>query len=119
MAAPIRRPFPQSRRPSRAHHEQVDAQGTVGAEDARLYAAVSSSSSMATSDSATSCKLLLIGSSSVGKSSLLVQFSDNQWLPDRASTTVSVSVRVSHEPIHLFNAPVAYCLRIPGTQYGS
>lgn len=40
-------------------------------------------------------KLLLIGNSSVGKSSLLVRFSDKQWLPeDEASATIGVDFRV-------------------------
>lgn len=35
------------------------------------------------------CKLLLIGNSSVGKSSLLLRFSDEQWLPeDESSATI-------------------------------
>ena len=42
------------------------------------------------------CKLLLIGNSSVGKSSLLLRFSDEQWLPeDEASATIGVDFRVS------------------------
>ena len=41
-------------------------------------------------------KLLLIGNSSVGKSSLLLRFSDEQWLPeDEASATIGVDFRVS------------------------
>lgn len=41
------------------------------------------------------CKLLLIGNSSVGKSSLLMRFSDEQWLPeDEASATIGVDFRV-------------------------
>jgi KH domain/Ras family len=40
-------------------------------------------------------KLLLIGNLSVGKSSLLLRFSDKQWLPeDEASTTIGVDFRV-------------------------
>ncbi|THH13130.1 hypothetical protein EW146_g7048 [Bondarzewia mesenterica] len=40
-------------------------------------------------------KLLLIGNSSVGKSSLLLRFSDEQWLPeDEASATIGVDFRV-------------------------
>jgi hypothetical protein len=49
-------------------------------------------------------KLLLIGNSSVGKSSLLLRFSDKQWLPeDEASATIGVDFRVrSHtSPSHL------------------
>ncbi|KIJ31441.1 hypothetical protein M422DRAFT_70853 [Sphaerobolus stellatus SS14] len=41
------------------------------------------------------CKLLLIGNSSVGKSSLLLRFTDEQWLPeDEASATIGVDFRV-------------------------
>lgn len=41
-------------------------------------------------------KLLLIGNSSVGKSSLLLRFSDEQWLPeDETSATIGVDFRVS------------------------
>lgn len=41
-------------------------------------------------------KLLLIGNSSVGKSSLLLRFSDEQWLPeDESSATIGVDFRVS------------------------
>jgi GTPase SAR1 family protein len=41
-------------------------------------------------------KLLLIGNSSVGKSSILLRFSDQQWLPeDEASATIGVDFRVS------------------------
>jgi len=51
---------------------------------------------MATTNSIINCKLLLIGNSSVGKSSLLMRFSDEQWLPeDEASATVGVDFRVS------------------------
>ncbi len=40
-------------------------------------------------------KLLLIGNSSVGKSSLLLRFSDEAWLPeDEASATIGVDFRV-------------------------
>ncbi|KAI0271010.1 ras family-domain-containing protein [Russula aff. rugulosa BPL654] len=40
-------------------------------------------------------KLLLIGNSSVGKSSLLLRFSDKQWLPeDEASATIGVDFRL-------------------------
>lgn len=42
-------------------------------------------------------KLLLIGNSSVGKSSLLLRFSDEQWLPeDEASATIGVDFRVCY-----------------------
>ncbi|KAI9509398.1 hypothetical protein F5148DRAFT_1188436, partial [Russula earlei] len=38
--------------------------------------------------------LLLIGNSSVGKSSLKLHFSDKQWLPeDEASATIGVDFR--------------------------
>ena len=44
-------------------------------------------------------KLLLIGNSSVGKSSLLLRFSDEQWLPeDESSATIGVDFRVSSTP---------------------
>ncbi|SRR6266403_3594379 len=40
-------------------------------------------------------KLLLIGNSSVGKSSLLLRFSDKQWLPeDEVSATIEVDFRL-------------------------
>jgi Ras-related protein Rab-18 len=40
-------------------------------------------------------KLLLIGNSSVGKSCLLLRFSDEQWLPeDESSATIGVDFRV-------------------------
>jgi len=40
-------------------------------------------------------KLLLIGNSSVGKSSLLLRFSDEQWLPeDESSATIGVDFKV-------------------------
>ncbi|KAF9449209.1 putative ras-related protein rab-18 [Macrolepiota fuliginosa MF-IS2] len=40
-------------------------------------------------------KLLLIGNASVGKSSLLLRFSDEQWLPeDESSATIGVDFRV-------------------------
>ena len=51
---------------------------------------------MAAQNSIINCKLLLIGNSSVGKSSLLMRFSDEQWLPeDEASATIGVDFRVS------------------------
>ncbi|KZV88337.1 putative ras-related protein rab-18 [Exidia glandulosa HHB12029] len=41
------------------------------------------------------CKLLIIGNSSVGKSSLLLRFTDQQWLPeDESSATIGVDFRV-------------------------
>jgi len=46
-------------------------------------------------------KLLLIGNSSVGKSSLLLRFSDKQWLPeDEASATIGVDFRVHKLEVH-------------------
>ncbi|KAH7886683.1 ras-domain-containing protein [Phlebopus sp. FC_14] len=40
-------------------------------------------------------KLLLIGNASVGKSSLLLRFSDEQWIPeDEATATIGVDFRV-------------------------
>ncbi len=41
-------------------------------------------------------KIIVIGNSSVGKSSLLMRWSENQWLPeDEASETIGVEVLVS------------------------
>ncbi|KAI0028813.1 ras-domain-containing protein [Vararia minispora EC-137] len=46
-------------------------------------------------DTPINVKLLLIGNSSVGKSSLLLRFSDQQWLPeDETSATIGVDFRV-------------------------
>lgn len=46
-------------------------------------------------------KILLIGNSSVGKSSLLLRFSDEQWLPeDESSATIGVDFRVSGSVLH-------------------
>ena len=40
-------------------------------------------------------KLLLIGNASVGKSSLLLRFSDEAWIPeDEATATIGVDFRV-------------------------
>ena len=73
----------------------LDAQRD-GAEDICLFTTISSSSPMAATNSIINCKLLLIGNSSVGKSSLLMRFSDEQWLPeDEASATIGVDFRVS------------------------
>ena len=48
------------------------------------------------SEAPVNVKLLLIGNSSVGKSSLLLRFSDEQWLPeDEASATIGVDFRVT------------------------
>lgn len=53
------------------------------------------SSSATTASSPVNVKLLLIGNASVGKSSLLLRFSDEQWLPeDEASATIGVDFRV-------------------------
>jgi GTPase SAR1 family protein len=42
-------------------------------------------------------KVLVIGNSSVGKSSLLMRWSENQWLPeDEAIATIGVEVLVSY-----------------------
>lgn len=49
----------------------------------------------ATTNLPVNVKLLLIGNASVGKSSLLLRFSDEQWLPeDEASATIGVDFRV-------------------------
>jgi len=43
----------------------------------------------------TNCKLIIIGNSSVGKSSLLLRFADSQWLPeDETNATIGVDFRV-------------------------
>jgi Ras-related protein Rab-18 len=48
-------------------------------------------------------KLLLIGNSSVGKSSLLLRFSDEQWLPeDESSATIGVDFRVREFLVYFF-----------------
>jgi len=40
-------------------------------------------------------KVLMIGNSSVGKSSLLMRWSEDQWLPeDEADATIGVEVKV-------------------------
>ena len=53
-------------------------------------------STPATNQPIVNVKLLLIGNSSVGKSSLLLRFSDEQWLPeDETSATIGVDFRVS------------------------
>ncbi|KAF9560611.1 ras-domain-containing protein [Agrocybe pediades] len=55
----------------------------------------SSASSSSSSSQPINVKLLLIGNSSVGKSSLLLRFSDEQWLPeDESSATIGVDFRV-------------------------
>jgi len=51
-------------------------------------------------------KLLLIGNSSVGKSSLLLRFSDKQWLPeDEASATIGVDFRVRFKLLLTLSPP--------------
>ncbi|EGN97403.1 hypothetical protein SERLA73DRAFT_184094 [Serpula lacrymans var. lacrymans S7.3] len=55
----------------------------------------STSKATSTSSPTVNVKLLLIGNASVGKSSLLLRFSDEQWLPeDEASATIGVDFRV-------------------------
>ena len=61
-----------------------------------LLNTMASKSSSSSSSPPVNCKLLLIGNSSVGKSSLLLRFSDEQWLPeDESSSTIGVDFRVS------------------------
>lgn len=61
-------------------------------------------------------KLLLIGNSSVGKSSLLLRFSDKQWLPeDEASATIGVDFRVRlarNLPSYLSFFSLQYCIDV-------
>jgi len=46
-------------------------------------------------------KILVIGNSSVGKTSLLMRWSENQWLPeDEASATIGVEVLASSDIVH-------------------
>ncbi|KAG2346173.1 ras-domain-containing protein [Suillus weaverae] len=53
------------------------------------------SSTATTTNPPVNVKLLLIGNASVGKSSLLLRFSDEQWLPeDEATATIGVDFRV-------------------------
>ena len=40
-------------------------------------------------------KLLMLGHESVGKSSLLLRFTDQQWLPEQATATIGVDTWVS------------------------
>ncbi|KAI6043604.1 ras-domain-containing protein [Pisolithus marmoratus] len=49
----------------------------------------------ATSSSPVNVKLLLIGNASVGKSSLLLRFSDEQWIPeDETNATIGVDFKI-------------------------
>jgi GTPase SAR1 family protein len=45
-------------------------------------------------------KLLMLGHESVGKSSLLLRFTDQQWLPEQATATIGVDTWVS-APVRL------------------
>ncbi|KIJ19675.1 hypothetical protein PAXINDRAFT_166756 [Paxillus involutus ATCC 200175] len=55
----------------------------------------SGSSSYTSSSTPVNVKLLLIGNASVGKSSLLLRFSDEAWIPeDEATATIGVDFRV-------------------------
>lgn len=48
-------------------------------------------------------KLLLIGNPMVGKSSLLLRFSDKQWLPeDKMTATIAADSRVRSTLLSLF-----------------
>ena len=40
-------------------------------------------------------KLILIGNMSVGKTSLMLRFSDELWQPENTAATIHVNVRVS------------------------
>ncbi|KAJ8453979.1 hypothetical protein ONZ45_g19486 [Pleurotus djamor] len=54
-----------------------------------------SNSNTTNQDPPINVKILLIGNSSVGKSSLLLRFADEQWLPeDESSATIGVDFRV-------------------------
>ena len=64
-------------------------------------------------------KLLLIGNSSVGKSSLLLRFSDKQWLPeDEASATIGVDFRVRSLPTSHSFSSLLLTRGYSGTQAG-
>ena len=52
-----------------------------------------------------SCKILLLGDTSVGKSSLVVRFADRTWLSEETRPTVGVDYRVGV-------LPAVYALRI-------
>lgn len=68
------------------------------------------------SQSTINVKLLLIGNSSVGKSSLLLRFSDEQWInEDESSATIGVDFRVCGWDL----CKVLICIptRVVGTRY--
>ena len=74
---------------------------------------------MADANQVIDCRLLLIGNASVGKSSLLLRFTDKTWLPeDEASATIVVDFRVSTQTLY----PSRFCstdhLGILATQNG-
>lgn len=57
---------------------------------------ISQTSSGSSASTPVNVKLLLIGNASVGKSSLLLRFSDEAWIPeDEATATIGVDFRVS------------------------
>lgn len=57
---------------------------------------ISPASSGSSASTPVNVKLLLIGNASVGKSSLLLRFSDEAWIPeDEATATIGVDFRVS------------------------
>lgn len=65
--------------------------------------------------SAINVKLLLIGNSSVGKSSLLLRFSDEQWLPeDEASATIGVDFRVHKMDVNGKKVKLSIWVRLIG-----
>ena len=62
-----------------------------------MSATLSSSSPMATTHPTLVCKLVIIGNSSVGKSSLLIRFFDEQQPPDNIASTTGGKFRVSQQ----------------------
>jgi len=64
-------------------------------------------------------KLLLIGNASVGKSSLLLRFSDEAWIPeDEATATIGVDFRVSETQAprcRVGGLRNMSCLELPGS----
>jgi hypothetical protein len=59
-------------------------------------------------------KLLLIGNSSVGKSSILLRFSDEQWLPeDESSATIGVDFRVHKMDVKGKKVKLSIWVRVP------